>query len=181
MKTPLPAPVPTVCTLLLALSTAFGVSACHGDDNGAGATATTATVSLLAAGDLCRYITAEDAAAALGGPAQKVPQPDAVNTAGTIVETCAYTNSAGAASVLFRRSNAEASRAAFRAAQSATPGAVEVPGVGEEAFYNPPLGQLVVRQKDMYFIVTIGSASTVPPPAPSEALKQLGSRIAARI
>ena len=130
--------VATVAVTMLA-------AGCGGDDKTAAVTAasaspTSAVDSLRLAGDLCQYLTADDAAEALGGAAEKLPQPEPINTAGTIVQTCAYSSSGGTAAVLFRRSTATGAEAAFDGARSATPLATDLKGIGERAFYNPDLG-----------------------------------------
>jgi hypothetical protein len=134
---------------------------------------------LLRAGDLCRYFTQADASTALSGPAHEVPQPPPINTAGTIFQTCAYSNSAGEATVLFQSSTAAQARASFDGARASTPAALDLQGIGEAAFYNPAVGQLVVEQEDVYFVATLGGAPY--PAAPSEALKTLAASVAQRI
>jgi hypothetical protein len=170
----------------MAVASFLLLTACHGDSGLSAKGTPTADASaaalsdLLRAGDLCRYFTQADASAALGGLAHAVPQPAPINTAGTIFQTCAYSNSAGEATVLFRKSSPAQARAAFDGARGGTAAAVDIEGLGEAAFYSPAQGQLVVKQKDVYFVATLGTTAPYPA-APSDALKTLASSVAQRI
>lgn len=185
--------------LVLALAVAFAVSiaAGCGDDSprhspgsaptsNAGGSPSGSRSSIVGAPsgkrDACALLTREDAAAALGA-AVGDPTPNAGASSGTTtISNCTATTTASpakSASVLLRVATPLESSTVYNATRSGAPGAVEVPGVGEKAFYNPQYGQIAILERDAYILVAAGTFPN-PPAQPPEALTTFAKAVAER-
>ena len=171
-----------------ALVTAFSIAACGGGGNdkttptSAGQSpAATTTAATGGTADACKLMTADDAAAALGGVTD-IQQASPSNTAanGVSVSNCSYFAKEGVASLLARKSSAGDAATQFDTAKKAATGAMDVAGVGEKAFYNPQIGQLNVLVKDTWLIVSAGEIGK-PAPAPSQPLIDAAKKAAERV
>lgn len=173
------------------LCAALALAACGGGDGksstptagaqGTGPASTTTTTTTGGAADACKLMTAEDAAAALGG-ATDVQQSSPSNTTsnGATISTCGYFSKSGVAAVLERKSNAADAATQYANAKKGASSAVDVAGVGEQAFYNANIGQLNVLSKDAWLIVSageIGNPAARAPQALIDAAKKAAERV----
>ncbi len=166
-------------------TTAPSDAATSGGNSSSGATTKPAATTGAQSGavDACKVFLKEDAVAALGNPTDlKEPtnntQPP-IN--GTTISTCSYFSASnGSTTLLLRKSDASAAQAVFDGVKKNAANAIDVPGVGDKAFYAPQLGQLNIVVKDTYLILSLGKVGA-PAPTPSAALIALGKKLAGRI
>jgi hypothetical protein len=98
------------------------------------------------------------------------------------VTVCSVTAANGnhhAATLVVRRSTLTTARAFFDEAKASGP-ALDVSGLGEDAFYRPAFGDVRILVADTEFQVLIAQDGT-PPAAPSDRLISLAKRILSRI
>ena len=204
-RTPVPKPrFALVLVLALAASVAVALTACGGDDNKSSTSnsspSSTSGSATKAAGtsqpadatkpgqtvagkptDPCQILTKEDASAALGANDVGDPASNSQTTNNVTTQQCTYASkTSGVVSMATQRSTSQEQGNNFMAARRGTSSAIDVAGVGEQASYDPTIGELFVLVKDTNLVISLGKPFNRPG-TPTPELIALAKKLIAKI
>ena len=138
-----------------ALALALLLSACGGNDGDSAKSSKPADLRATGAIDPCTLVSAEEAQAALGGPAGEPERPPEANIPPRLA-TCRYVAQRGQGVAVLTitthiASHAQESKIGFEAAREPFPDAQRIPDLADDAFW---IGnQLHVLSEEIHFVI----------------------------